>query len=79
MGGRVLWGGVESVPSIINCLVKVLSGFYKTLSNQGKQIKEIFEELKSEKTHREKLLEQIQQKYEDMDRKDRENLEKIIN
>ena len=69
----------ESVPSVINCLVKVLSGFYKTLSNQGKQIKEIFEELKSEKTHREKLLEQIQQKYKDMERKDRENLEKIIN
>ena len=29
----------ESVPSVINCLVKVLSGLYKTIYDQGKQIK----------------------------------------
>ena len=39
----------ESVPSVINCLVKILSGMYKTLSDQGKQIKEIFEQLANEK------------------------------
>ena len=69
----------ESVPKVINCLVKVLSGMYRTLSNHGKHIKEIFEQLKSEKTDREKLLEQIQKKFEDMERKDRESLENIIN
>ena len=46
----------ESVPRVINCLVKVMSGMFKSISEQGRQIKNILEELKSEKNRREELL-----------------------
>ena len=68
----------ESVPGVINCLVKVMSGMYRTISDQGKQIKEIFEELKGEKARRESLFNEIQKKYEDLERKERENVEEMI-
>ena len=38
-------GDKESVPSVINCLVKVLSGMYRTISEQGQQIKGIFDDI----------------------------------
>ena len=72
-------GEEQSVPGVINCLVKVMSGMYRTISDQGKQIKEIFEELKGEKARREALFVEIQKKYEELERKERENVVEIIN
>ena len=68
----------ESVPRVINCLVKVMSGMFKSISEQGRQIKNIMEELKSEKNRREELLVEIASKYEEMERKDRDNMQEII-
>ena len=68
----------ESVPRVINCLVKVMSGMFKSISEQGKQIKNIMEEVKSEKNRREELLVEIASKYEEMERKDRDKMQEII-
>ena len=46
----------KSVATVINSLVKVLSRMYKTVTTHGKQIKEVIEQLASEKTSREILL-----------------------
>ena len=68
----------KSVGTVINCLVKVVSGLYKSLADQGKQIKEIFEELSDEKKTRESLLGELQKRYEEMERKDREGIEDLV-
>ena len=67
----------KSVPSVVNCLVKFVSGMVKTIKELGKQLREIVEELKSEKTRREGLMDEIQKKYEEMEKRDRESVEEI--
>ena len=42
----------KSIPSVINCLVKVVSGMCRTISEQGRQIKAIMDQLTSDKTER---------------------------
>jgi hypothetical protein len=71
----------KSVATTINCVVKVLTDLYETVTAQGKQLKEIFDELKSEKTNRESLLEEIQRRYNEMEKRtniDREGIDTII-
>lgn len=71
----------KSVATTINCIVKVLSELYETVTAQGKQLKEIFDQLTSDKTEREALLEEIQRRYNEMEKRtntDREGIDTII-
>ena len=52
----------KSVATVINCLVKVLSRMYKTVTTHGKQIKGVLEQLASEKTSRDIVLEELQKR-----------------
>ena len=60
---------------MINCLVKVLSRMYKTVTTHGKQIKGVLEQLASEKTSRDILFEELQKRYEDMEKRTNTNRE----
>ena len=71
----------KSVATTINCIVKVLSDLYETVTAQGKQLKELFDQLTSDKTEREALLEEIQRRYNEMERRtniDREGIDTMI-
>jgi hypothetical protein len=71
----------KSVATTINCIVKVLSDLYETVTAQGKQLKELFDQLTSDKTEREALLEEIQRRYNEMERRtniDREGIDNMI-
>ena len=65
----------KSVATVINCLVKVLSRMYKTVTTHGKQIKGVLEQLASEKTSRDILFEELQKRYEDMEKRTNTNRE----
>ena len=68
----------ESATTVINCLVKVMTGMYKTLAEHGSQIKDIFEKIAKEKHRREELFGEIQKRYDEMERKDREEVQELI-
>ena len=68
----------ESATTVINCLVKVMTGMYKTLAEHGSQIKDIFEKIAKEKHRREELFGEIQKRYDEMEKKDREEVQELI-
>ena len=53
----------ESVQTVINCLVKLMTGMFRTLSDHSKQIKDVVEQFASDKKSREALLSKIQRKW----------------
>ena len=68
----------ESATTVINCLVKVMTGMYKTLAEHGTQIKDIFEKIANENHRREELFGEIQKRYDEMEKKDREEVQELI-
>ena len=52
----------KSMSTLINCVVKVLSNVHETVTNHGKEIKHIIEEITNEKSQRDTLVAELQQK-----------------
>ena len=71
----------KSVPVVINCIVKVLTDVVEKVAAQGALIKKALEELKSDKTGRESLLDELKERYEELQvktKKEQDDLEKDL-
>ena len=71
----------RSVPVVINCIVKVLTDIVEKVATQGVLIKKGLENLKNDKTGREKLLDVLQERYQELQTKskqEKDDLEKHL-
>ena len=59
----------KAMTTVINCIVRVLSNVYETVTTHGKEIKKIIEDVTNDKTHRDTLIAELQKKYEDLENK----------
>jgi hypothetical protein len=68
----------KSLMTVVNSIVKVVSKVWDTVTEQGKEIRNILEKLTSEKTQRDILLDEIQKRYDELEartKQDKEDLE----
>ena len=70
-----------SLPPVVNCIAKILTGVIEKVTEHGNQIKNMLENIKSEESKRESMMEELQRKYEELQaqsKHEKDRMEKVM-